>query len=105
VWIVPVLCVAKLEANHVLRAFEAGAEGVFIAGCGEQCSRENTAYWVRQRVAKVGSTLEQIGLERERVQAFVLGDSSDDLVNELDRFTDQIGALYLTSVILEEVKS
>ncbi len=101
----PVLCVAKVEADHILRAFEAGAEGVFIAGCGEQCSRENTAYWIRQRVEKVRSTLEQIGLERERVQAFIWNDSSDNLVNELDRFTEQIGALYLTSVILEEVKS
>ncbi len=105
VWVVPVLCVAKVEADHILRAFEAGAEGVFIAGCGEQCSRENTSYWVRQRVEKVRRTLEQIGLERERVQALVLGDNSDDLVNELDRFTEQIGMLYLTSVILEEVKS
>ena len=105
VWIVPVLCVAKVEADHILRAFEAGAEGVFIAGCGEQCSRENTAYWVRQRVEKVRGTLEQIGLERERVQAFVWSDNGDDLVNKLDSFTEQIGAMYLTSIILEEVKS
>ena len=105
VWIVPVLCVAKVEADHILRAFEAGAEGVFIAGCGEQCARENTAYWVRQRVEKVRGTLEQIGLERERVQAFVWSDNGDDLVNKLDSFTEQIGAMYLTSIILEEVKS
>ena len=99
------LCVAKVEADHILRAFEAGAEGVFIAGCGEQCSRDNTAYWVRQRVEKVRGTLEQIGLERERVQAFVWSDNGDDLVNKLDSFTEQIGAMYLTSIILEEVKS
>ncbi len=70
VWIVPVLCVAKVEADHMLRAFKAGAEGVFIAGCGEQCARENTASWVRQRVGKVKKTLSQIGLEPERVNIF-----------------------------------
>jgi len=104
VWIVPVLCVAKVEPEHILRAFEAGAEGVFIAGCGEQCSRENTAYWVHQRVEKVRDTLEQIGLQRERVQAIAPGDAGD-LGDELDSFTERIGALYLTSIIMEEVKS
>ncbi|MDY6916521.1 MAG: FAD-dependent oxidoreductase [Chloroflexota bacterium] len=105
VWIVPVLCVAKVEPDHILRAFEAGAEGVFIAGCGEHCSRENTAQWVQQRVEKVRSTLEQIGLEPDRLQAFVSGDGNTDLVGELDRFSDRIGTLYLTSMILQEVGS
>ncbi len=104
VWIVPVLCVAKVEPEHMLRAFEAGAEGVFIAGCGEQCSRENTARWVQQRVERVRDTLEQIGLQRERIQAIAPSDSGD-LDDELDSFTERIGALYLTSVIMEEVKS
>ena len=103
-WIVPVLCVAKVEPEHMLRAFEAGAEGVFIAGCGEQCSRENTARWVQQRVERVRDTLEQIGLQRERIQAIAPSDSGD-LDDELDSFTERIGALYLTSVIMEEVKS
>jgi coenzyme F420-reducing hydrogenase delta subunit/NAD-dependent dihydropyrimidine dehydrogenase PreA subunit len=64
--IVPVLCVAKVEATHLLSAFETGAEGVFVAGCGEQCARENTTYWVQQRVAKVRKVLGSIGLEPER---------------------------------------
>lgn len=104
VWVVPVPCAAKVEPDHILRAFEAGAEGVFIAGCGEQCSRENTTYWVRQRIGKVRGTLRQIGLEPDRVQAFVLGDDGADLVDELDRFAEQIGALYLTSMIMQEVR-
>jgi coenzyme F420-reducing hydrogenase delta subunit len=39
VWIVPVLCIAKVEPSHLLKAFEGGADGVFIAGCGDQCAR------------------------------------------------------------------
>ena len=105
IWIVPVLCVAKVEADHILRAFEMGAEGVFIAGCGEQCARENTASWARQRVEKVRKTLVQIGLEPERVQAFVLDTSSEDPAKELDEFAEQVGGLYLASVIMQEVKS
>jgi len=104
VWIVPVLCVAKVEADHILRAFEMGAEGVFIAGCGEQCSRENTAFWVRERVEKVRRTLVQIGMEPERLQAFVSSDTNEDLAAGIDNFVEQIGGLYLASVIVQEVK-
>jgi len=105
IWIVPVLCAAKVEADQILRAFEMGAEGVFIAGCGEQCARENTAFWVGQRVEKVRKALGQIGLEPERLQTFMLDATNEDPAKELDRFAEQIGGLYLASVIVQEVKS
>jgi len=105
IWIVPVLCVAKLEGEHVLRAFEMGAEGVFIAGCGEQCSRENTAFWVLQRVERIRRALFQIGLEPERLQAFNLRAAEGDIAEALDNFTERIGGLCLASVIKQEVKS
>ena len=105
VWIVPVLCVAKVEATHMLSAFETGAEGVFIAGCGEQCARENTVHWVQQRVEKVRKVLAPIGLEPERLQAFALGTTADDPAEELDGFVDKIGALCLASALKQEVKS
>jgi formate dehydrogenase beta subunit len=105
IWIVPVLCVAKLEGGHILRAFEMGAEGVFIAGCGEQCSRENTAFWVLQRVEGVRRALSQIALEPERLQTFNLRAAEGDTAEALDNFTGQIGRLCLASVIKQEVKS
>jgi len=105
IWIVPVPCVAKVEVTHMLRAYEMGAEGVFIAGCGEQCARENTAFWVQQRVEKVRQALVQIGLEPERLQAFISGVNIEDPAIELDKFTERIGNLYLASIIIREVKS
>jgi formate dehydrogenase beta subunit len=105
IWIVPVLCVAKLEEVHILRAFEMGAEGVFIAGCGEQCSRENTAFWVLQKVERIRRALSQIGLEPERLQVFNLSATEGDTAEELDNFTERIGELCLASVIKQEVKS
>ena len=80
-------------------------EGVFIAACGEQCSRENTAFWVRQRVEKVRKTLAQVGLKPERLQAFVLDTNNGDPAEELDKFAEQIAGLYLASVMVQEVKS
>ncbi len=105
VWIVPVLCVAKVEADHILRAFEMGAEGVFIAGCGEQCARENTTYWVNQCVEKVKNVMVPMGLEPERLQVFALGTTDEDPTEVLDRFVEQISGLCLASVIVQEVKS
>ena len=106
IWIVPVLCTAKVEPEHMLRAFEMGAEGVFIAGCGEQCARENTDFWVRQRVEKVRKMLSQIGIDPERLQTFVSnGGDGGDPATQLDEFADRIGTLYLASIIMQEVRS
>lgn len=105
VWIVPVLCVARVESEHILRAFEMGAEGVFIAGCGEQCARENTASWVRQRVERVRKILVQVGLEPERLQAFVSNTTSENPAKTMDNFIEQVHGLYLASVMMKEVKS
>jgi len=103
--IVPVLCIAKVEAVHILSAFETGAEGIFIAGCGEQCARENTTFWVQQRVEKVRKVLDSIGLEPERLQVFTHGTTAGNPIEELDKFIEQISALRLTSIIKGEVKS
>lgn len=105
IWIVPVLCAARVETEHIFRAFEMGAEGVFIAGCGEQCARENTVSSVCQRVEKVRKTLVQIGLEPERLQAFFVDTTGEDPAEELDKFVEQIGGLYLASLVIQEVKS
>lgn len=105
-WVVPVLCTARVEAHHMLRPFEIGAEGVFVAGCGEQCARENTDYWVRQRIERARRYLGQIGLEPERLQSFVPDrNNGAHLAEELDRFTDRIGALYLSSILKQEVRN
>lgn len=103
--IVPVLCVATVEPEHILRAFEMGAEGVFIAGCGEQCAREDTRFWVEQRVEKVRKALRQLGLEPERVQSFNVRIKEEDPIQFLNQFTEQIGQLYLAFVLAQEVKT
>ncbi|MFC2018869.1 FAD-dependent oxidoreductase [Chloroflexota bacterium] len=105
VWIVPVLCVAKVEVDHMLRAFEMGAEGVFIAGCGQQCSRENTTYWIQQRAQKVKKALVSIDLEAERLQVLTLSTTNKDPAAELDKFVEQIGQFCIASAIMREVPS
>jgi coenzyme F420-reducing hydrogenase delta subunit len=85
-------------------AEESGVWDERCAACGVQCARENIAFWVHQRVEKVRKTLVEIGLESERLQAFILP-TKEDATTELDQFAEQIGGLHLASVIMREVKS
>ncbi|MBI2858775.1 MAG: FAD-dependent oxidoreductase [Chloroflexi bacterium] len=103
VWIVPVLCVAKVEAEHLLRAFELGAQGVFVAGCGENCSRENTATWLRERVHRVRKALTALGIPADHVQVFLPG-PKEDPAKEMDQFLDRMAGSYLDSIVKQEVK-
>jgi len=103
IWIVPVLCVATVEPEHMMRAFEAGAEGVFVAGCGRECARENTAYWLGHRVSKVRRALAQLGMDPQRIDAFNLGSNGRDPVLAMDEFTERVGAMRLELALQEEV--
>ncbi|OGN89116.1 MAG: hypothetical protein A2158_08630 [Chloroflexi bacterium RBG_13_46_14] len=104
VWIVPVLCIAKVEPSHLLRAFEGGAEGVFIAGCGDQCARDNTAAQVMKRVNKVKGVLKSIGIEPERLKLFIPGTAGTDPVTEINEAFEEISGSFLASIIKQEVR-
>ena len=105
VQIVPVLCVAKVEAHHMLHALEMGAQGVFVAGCGEMCAREKTSFWVEQQIEKVKKVLVQLKLGEDRLQFFDPSTMEEEPVAALDMFTEHIGGLYLESLLKQEVKS
>lgn len=103
VWIVPVVCAGKVEEEHLLRAFGLGAEGVFVAGCGDQCSREDTALWLWRRVQRVRRTLEEMGLEPERIESLIPGEGKDP-VDALKEFSQRVAGFYLASLLREEVR-
>lgn len=94
-----------MESDHILKAFQLGAEGVFIASCGDGCSRENSIFWVEQRIKKVRKGLEQMGLEPERLEIFALGDDKEELEEKMHKFTERIGRIHLASIIAKEVES
>ncbi len=101
IWIVPVLCVATVEPQHILRAFAAGAEGVFIAGCGDQCARQDTEQRLTYRVRKVRRALAQMGLEPQRVR--ILNAGNEDVALQMSEFAQQIGTRRLALALQEEM--
>jgi F420-non-reducing hydrogenase iron-sulfur subunit len=64
-------CTGKLEVIHLLRAIEAGADGVYAAGCLEgECHYLKGNLWARKRVDHVKDLLTELGIEPERVEMY-----------------------------------
>ena len=64
-------CTGKLEVIHLLRAIEAGADGVYAAGCLEgECHYLKGNLWARKRVNHVKDLLTEVGIEPERVEMY-----------------------------------
>jgi coenzyme F420-reducing hydrogenase delta subunit len=64
-------CTGKIEVIHLLKAIEAGADGVYTAGCLEgECHYLKGNLWARKRVDHVKKLLEEVGIEPERVAMY-----------------------------------
>jgi F420-non-reducing hydrogenase iron-sulfur subunit len=69
-------CTGKLDAMHILRAFEEGADGVMVAGCEEgSCHYLRGNLIAKSRVKWVKSLLAKVGIEPERVHMYNLSSS------------------------------
>jgi coenzyme F420-reducing hydrogenase delta subunit len=67
--IIRVPCSGKVDAIHIMKAFEKGADGVYVAGCLEgDCHFKNGNIRAKHRVAHVKKVLEELGWEPERVE-------------------------------------
>jgi len=58
---------------HLLRAFQKGADGVYVVGCLEgTCHYNEGNYRARERVEYVRLLLDEIGIEGDRVRMYNL---------------------------------
>lgn len=71
--IIRVPCSGKVDALHILKAFEKGADGVYVAGCLEgDCHFKNGNERAARRIAYVKNYLEEIGIESERLEMVMI---------------------------------
>lgn len=62
-------CTGRLEINFFMKAFEAGADGVLVAGCEEgSCHFKEGNYLAKSRVNTTKQILQEAGLEPERLR-------------------------------------
>jgi F420-non-reducing hydrogenase iron-sulfur subunit len=69
-------CTGRVDIIHLLKAFEGGADAVFVAGCLEgECHYLMGNIRAKKRVNKVKKDFAQLGMEPERVEMFNLSSS------------------------------
>ena len=74
---VVVPCAGRLQPEHFLKAFEAGADAVGVVCCEEgNCHHHEGGKRCRRRVEAVSSMLGQIGLGQQRLMLFHLPGSA-----------------------------
>jgi F420-non-reducing hydrogenase iron-sulfur subunit len=69
-------CTGRVDIIHLLKAFEAGADSVFVAGCLEgECHYLMGNIRAKKRVNKVKKDFAQMGMEAERLEMYNLSSS------------------------------
>ena len=71
--VIQVPCTGRIEVLHLLKPFEEGADGVYIAGCQEDsCQYVNGITKAAKRVEHVRKILEEMDIEPARIDVFNL---------------------------------
>ncbi|WP_321416037.1 hydrogenase iron-sulfur subunit [uncultured Desulfobacter sp.] len=93
--IIRVPCTGKVDAIHLMKALEKGADGVYVGGCLEgDCHFKEGNLRADAHVEKVKKTLEDLGWEPERVAMmhFSAG-MGENFAKAATEFTEKIKAL------------
>ena len=82
-WI-PIICSGKVDAKHVVEAFQRGADGVLILGCPEgDCHYQDGNFEIKKRVQLLRGVLDSYGIEPERVRMELSLDPEGKMIPEL----------------------
>lgn len=66
-------CTGKIDHSYILRGFERGVDGIFVAGCLEgQCHFLEGNLIARKRVNHVKKLIEKVGIDGKRLEMFNL---------------------------------
>jgi len=72
--IIQLPCSGRLDVLHILKAFENGADGVYVVGCmSDSCQFKSGIQKAEKKVNYVKKVLSDIGMEPERLEIFSVG--------------------------------
>lgn len=93
--IIRVPCTGKVDAIHLMKALQKGADGVYVAGCLEgDCHFKTGNIRAAARVRRVQTILESIGWSGERVAMITMSAGMGERFAETAReFTEKIREL------------
>ncbi len=97
--IVKLPCTGTVDAIHLLKAFEDGADAVFVAGCLEgECHYLEGNLRARKRIEYVKKLLTEVGIEPERIEMFnlssAMGGRFAEIVEEMTEKVTKLGPTY-----------
>ena len=88
-------CSGRVDILHLLRSFEDGVDGVYVAGCMEgDCHFLTGNLKARRKVEYVQKVLESLGIEPERIAMYNMSSAEGPRFAEVAReFTERIKKL------------
>jgi F420-non-reducing hydrogenase iron-sulfur subunit len=88
-------CSGRVDILHLLKSFEDGADGVYVAGCMEgDCHFITGNFKARRKVEYVKGVLAAIGIEPERIEMYNMSSAEGPRFAEVAReFTERIREL------------
>jgi F420-non-reducing hydrogenase iron-sulfur subunit len=88
-------CTGKTDVGDILKAFEQGADGVYVVGCPlGNCHHVRGNERGKARVERAKKLLDEIGLGGERLDMFfVSGGMGDTFARDAEEMTNRIRAL------------
>jgi coenzyme F420-reducing hydrogenase delta subunit len=89
-------CTGKVDAIHLMKSFEDGADGVFVAGCLEgECHYLEGNLRAKKRVAYVKKLLTEVGTDPQRIEMFnlssAMGGQFAEYVEEMTKRIKELG--------------
>jgi F420-non-reducing hydrogenase iron-sulfur subunit len=85
----PLPCSGRIDSLHLMRALESGADKVYLVTCPEgECRYREGNMRAKKRVAYTQGLIEEVGLERERLELIVA--SSEDKTAGIDKLARKL---------------
>jgi len=88
-------CSSKVETLGIIKAFESGADGIFVLGCRENKCRLLDGNRRAQKIVNyTQGLLDEIGIETDRLEMFQLGMPESENFNQVAQaVTEKIESL------------
>ena len=83
-------CTGKVDVIHMMKAFQKGADGVYVAGCLEgECHYLTGNLRAKKRVEYTRKLLDEIGIGGERLEMYNIAASDGPRFAEVAREMDE----------------
>jgi F420-non-reducing hydrogenase iron-sulfur subunit len=93
--VIKTLCSSRIDPEHILYAFQQGADGVFIGGCHPgDCHYQTGNYKTKRRVLLLQNMMKQMGLDSNRLRLeWISASEGNKFANTMKEFTEAIRSL------------